>query len=227
MSRDLLEELSERAAPVSKASNADILVYAGKLSREHDDEVIDLVLQRRRRENVVFFVTTYGGDPDAAYRIARTLRRAYKRVIAVVAGFCKSAGTLLVLGADELVMFDHAELGPLDVQLWKEDSLGERSSGLTPTQAFLSLDAQVHQALQSTFLMLRLDLRLSTKTAGELATRTVAGLYGGIYAQFDPLRLGEIQRAQAVALHYGRRLVEQRHRDPRSDSATRVGLSLA
>jgi hypothetical protein len=201
--------LTLKANAVAMEANADVLVYTGSIERPFDDEVIDSSLRRRRRENVLLFITTYGGDADAAYRIARCLRSRYKKVTAVVPGFCKSAGTLLVLGADELVMFDHAELGPLDVQLWKQDELGERSSGLTPTQAFLSLDAQVREALQDMMVKLKLELLLTTKTASELASRVVSSLYGGVYSQFDPLRLGEIQRAQAVALQYGKRLIAQ------------------
>jgi SepF-like predicted cell division protein (DUF552 family) len=202
-----VRELDKRAKELGVLSNADVLIYAGEIDRGYDDKVIDLVRERCRRDNLVFLITTLGGDPNASYRIARSLRRSYKRISAVIAGFCKSAGTLLLLGADELVMFDHAELGPLDVQLSKEDSLGERSSGLTATQGFFSLDAQVQLALKQTILILKRQLNLSAKTAGDLATRTVSHIYGGIYSQFDPLRLGEIHRAQGVAIQYGRNLI--------------------
>ncbi len=184
------------------------LVYTGSVGRPYDEKLIDLTGSRRRRNRVMFFVTTYGGDADAAFRVARCLQRRYERVTAVVPGFCKSAGTLLILGAHDLVMFDHAELGPLDVQISKDDELGERSSGLAPIQAFLSLDAQVRQAVTFAILELKAELLLTTRTASEVAGKLVAGLYGGIYAQFDPMRLGEIQRAQAVATQYGRRLIE-------------------
>jgi len=208
MADDWIDALITTAAAIVDARNSDVLVYAGRIGRPFDKTVIDKTGARARRDNVIFFITTYGGDADAAFRIARCLRRRYKRVTAVVPGFCKSAGTLLLLGADELVMFDHAELGPLDVQISKDDELGERSSGLTPNQAFLSLDAQVRSALESLIVELRTNLLLTTRTASDLATKLVGNLYGGIYAQFDPLRLGEIQRAQAVSLQYGRRLVE-------------------
>ncbi len=78
---------------------------------------------------MVLMLSTFGGDPDAAYRIARCLRRRYTRVSAMISGFCKSAGTLLLLGADDLVFTEHGELGPLDVQYWKQDELEEMGSG--------------------------------------------------------------------------------------------------
>jgi hypothetical protein len=205
------ETLTSRANGLAEAVDADVLVYNGDIERPFDDEVIDLSGKRRRRKNLLLFITTFGGDPSAAYRIARCLRARYAKVTAVVPGYCKSAGTLLVLGADELVMFDHAELGPLDIQLRKDDEWGERSSGLAPTQAFLSLDVQVRESVKYLMFALKGELLLTTKTASDLATRIVSNLYTGIYAQFDPMRLGEIQRAQAIMVQYGRRLLSQSH----------------
>ncbi|MFI5297066.1 MAG: SppA protein [Polyangiales bacterium] len=200
--------LQERANALADAAKADVLLYTGPIDRPHDDRLLDEIRGRKaKRERVLFFITTYGGSADAAYRIARSLRRHYKHVTAVVPGFCKSAGTLVVLGADELVMFDHAELGPLDVQLRKEDEYAKHSSGLTPTQAFQSLDSQVVESVRSLFLSLKLELNLSTRTAVQLTSDLVARVYGGIYAQVEPIRLGEIHRAQAIALQYARRLV--------------------
>ena len=38
---------------------------------------------------------------------------------------CKSAGTLLLIGATSLIISDRGELGPLDVQLSKPDEIFE------------------------------------------------------------------------------------------------------
>jgi ClpP class serine protease len=40
-----------------------------------------------------------------------------------VSGYCKSAGTLIALGANELAFGEHGELGPLDVQIAKRDEV--------------------------------------------------------------------------------------------------------
>ncbi len=201
-------KISAAAREINEKRNADVLIFLGPIDRPHDEALLDMTASRKRRDNVWFFITTYGGDADAAFRIARCLQRTYKHVTAVVSGTCKSAGTLLVLGAHNLVMFDHAELGPLDVQISKEDALGERSSGLVPTQAFEFLDSQVRYAVAQSIVDFKMQLLLTTRTATDLASRLVGTLYGGIYAQVDPMRLGELQRAQAVATQYGKRLIE-------------------
>ena len=38
--------------------------------------------------------------------------------------WAKSAATLLCLGADKIVLGEHAELGPLDVQIYEEKKAG-------------------------------------------------------------------------------------------------------
>ncbi len=64
------------------------------------------------RENVFFILCTYGGHPNCAYKIARRLQTKYKKFYLYVAGYCKSAGTLIAVGSDEIVMRDSAEFGP-------------------------------------------------------------------------------------------------------------------
>ncbi len=60
---------------------------------------------------------TPGGLVLASYQIARALHRRKSRVTAFVPHYAMSGGTLIALGADEIVMSDHAVLGPLDPQI--------------------------------------------------------------------------------------------------------------
>ena len=53
---------------------------------------------------------------EAAYLVARELRRRFAQLTAYVPFEAKSAATLLCLAADELVLGDLGELGPLDQQ---------------------------------------------------------------------------------------------------------------
>jgi hypothetical protein len=153
-------------------------------------------------------LTTNGGSADAAYRIARQLQSNYEKVTLFVHSVCKSAGTLVALGCHEVVMSDLAEMGPLDVQLAKADELFESTSGLTPRQAFETLQQEVLGSFEDFFLSLRgkSGFQITTKTAAEIATKLTTGLFSPVYSQIDPMRLGEIQRAMMIAMHYGSRL---------------------
>ena len=56
------------------------------------------------------------GDIEAAYLMARTLRRRFRIDAAYVPWLAKSASTMLCLAADEIVLAELGELGPLDAQ---------------------------------------------------------------------------------------------------------------
>lgn len=97
--------------------NADGFLYSGPINRDSADRLVKLIDSRsERRKNVCFFITTFGGDPNAAYRIGRAFKKNYGEgnILAVIGGYCKSAGTLLVLCADEIAFGCFGELGPLD-----------------------------------------------------------------------------------------------------------------
>ena len=139
---------------VSNSFDADVIAWFGDIRGIFDERLIYWGRGRRRRKNVLLFLQTLGGDPHAAYRIARYFQRRYKTAstgasnpkegsfIAFVPAVCKSAGTLLILGADRHFFMPTVELGPIDVQLRKPEEVGERTSGLTPIQAMNFLAAQ-------------------------------------------------------------------------------------
>src|SRR4051794_16180651 len=83
---------------VADKLGADIYVYSGDMNRTVASNFIDMVEQvKSRRQKALLILCTYGGDADAAYIIARHLRRMYKGFTLCVFGPCKSAGTLLAL----------------------------------------------------------------------------------------------------------------------------------
>jgi Ni,Fe-hydrogenase III small subunit len=212
------ENLERLIRHVASHHQADILLISGSIRPDLEHKVRDaLEAVKQKNANLIVLLMTGGGSADCAFRIARALRHAYHRgSIAVhVYGFCKSAGTLLVLGADEIVMSDKAELGPIDVQLAKPDELMEWTSGLTPKEAFGALQAHAFATFEKFFLTLRKksELQITTRTAADIAAEMTVGLFGPIYAQLDPLRIGEIQRALSIAQHYGTMLDHGNQKD--------------
>jgi len=79
-----------------------------------------------RNTSVDFLLHTGGGDIDAAEKIVNLLRTAVGtgRLRVIVPDFAKSAGTLIALAADKIVMSDSSELGPIDPQFLKKDGDG-------------------------------------------------------------------------------------------------------
>jgi hypothetical protein len=218
---------------ISDHYDAEICMYIGPIDRPFDDEFIARCMaflsepNRTVHRNFLLLLTTFGGDPHAAYRMARFIQERFKTVAEgetypsanpgasakfyiYIDTFCKSAGTIMALGADTLIMSDYGELGPIDVQLRKTDEVGERSSGLTPMDALSAMNDLATEHFSDLFKHLRggkdRELVFSTKMASEIAAKITVGLFGNIYSQIDPMRLGEYDRATRIALEYGNRL---------------------
>jgi hypothetical protein len=202
--QDVLSVLEQ----ISTRRDADIILYVGQIIPKNADLIIEKVNSLpSRHNNVVLILTTYGGSPDAAYRIARFLKKKYNEFILFVFGYCKSAGTLIAVGADQIVMSEYGEFGPLDMQVAKEDEMINASS-LNYLQVLVSLKGYALEFFDEFFISLKRKSKylITTKTASDIAVSLVTGILAPIAEQIDPLRLAEVQRALTLAVEYGNRL---------------------
>ncbi|SFN53716.1 SDH family Clp fold serine proteinase [Dokdonella immobilis] len=186
-------------------AHSDYLVISTGISRGLHRDLSTLVCKRPPKDAVTVFLTTDGGDPNGGYRVARCLRHHYKKVRLAVPSYCKSAGTLIAIAADELGIGDLGELGPLDIQVRKGSELQEQSSGLDIMQALQAVTSYTQDAFHRLLVGTR-SLGLSTKICAEFAATVAAGVAAPLLAQIDPIRLGEMQRATRIAYEYGTRL---------------------
>src|SRR5713101_2710723 len=182
--------IPEAANRVAESLDADVLFYSGPIEGPYDRQFTALCRKRKRkRKNAVLVLVTLGGDANAAFRIARCLQTKYERFFLFATGYCKSAGTLIALGAHEIIFADDGELGPLDVQMFKEDSLWETRSGLAVNAALSALQSRAYMAWESFFLETEAGSQgaITVKTAAEIATNLTVGLFAPLYSQIDPL----------------------------------------
>lgn len=188
--------------------DADVIFLSGAIQAPCDVEVMTAA-SKKSRKNVVLMLTTFGGSGEAAYRIAHCLQTRYSdgEFILFVPMMCKSAGTLIAVGAHQIIMADTAELGPLDVQISKADEVGERHSGLTPSQTLNMLKTEAFGLFEHLFNKMRYErMRFPTRLAASIAGEMTVGMLRPLYEQIDPIRLGEIERAMMVAAEYGERI---------------------
>jgi ATP-dependent protease ClpP protease subunit len=110
--RTLICYVSGRSANIDRD---DIVGFVEMLHNIPPESSIDLLLHTR------------GGDVDAAEKmmtlVQATAGAGQLRVI--IPDFAKSAGTLMALGADTLIMSDSSELGTIDPQIWSHDQHGK------------------------------------------------------------------------------------------------------
>lgn len=209
---DLVENMTKTvtqvATQLAEANDADVILINASMERGNETKFIEKCNSVKRRTNALVIIVTYGGDADVAYRIARSLQKRYKRFTAIISGHCKSAGTLLAIGAHELAFSEHGELGPLDVQLRKADDMWAATSGLTVMNAFAALQTKSEEAFAdfATSIKVRSDGSVTFKTAADIATKLTVGLFSHIYQQVEVMHVGEAARAMKIAEEYGQRL---------------------
>lgn len=210
--------IKDTAKRISDHYDADVYLFVGPMFYPDDRMFLDEIRRSKSKRNALLILETPGGSAEVAYRIGRAVQRTYKTkqshgddcgdFIIYVHEMCKSAGTILSLAADRIIMSQFGELGPIDVQLRKDDEIGERTSGLTPHQALETLQVESGSHFQRFFRQLRFgsELGFSTKLSADIAAQMAVGLMGSVYGQIDPSRLGEVERHVRVSSEYGARL---------------------
>jgi hypothetical protein len=108
------------------------------MSRDDTLPLVDLFHRIPAGTDIDLLLQTGGGDVDAAEKMASMLRKrvgdkAKFRVI--IPDFAKSAGTLITLAADTILMSDSSELGPVDPQLNLPDGHGRYN--FRPAQSYV------------------------------------------------------------------------------------------
>lgn len=120
------------AEPHAEINKFDIPPMGDLLHDVADGEDVDLMLQ------------TPGGDVDVAEKIVMMFRKRCGGLRVIVPESAKSAGTLIAIAADSIVMGYASELGPIDPQVYITTPTGEAM--YRPAQSFLDGLAQIKKA---------------------------------------------------------------------------------
>ena len=185
-------------------TNCDYYTYIGEINDTGYDLVYDAINSNSNDGGNIAFLTliTNGGSANAAYKIARAFQSNFAEFIVHVPTRCKSAGTIIAIGSNHLVIGDSGELGPLDVQLENEENLYSRSSGLDTSTSLKVLAEKMSSTFQQVISGTSLYGRIGTRAAAELATRMATELVTPISQQIDPGKLGQESRALDTARMY-------------------------
>ncbi len=132
----------ERIKAIQLAVESKLICYisgaAASMTRDDVLPLVDLFHMVPEGSNIDLLLQTPGGDVDAAEKMASMLRKRVgpdSRFRVIVPDYAKSAGTLIGLAADTIVMSDSSELGPVDPQLRLPDGSGR--ANLRPVQSYV------------------------------------------------------------------------------------------
>jgi hypothetical protein len=201
------EELAAAVVAAAAHYDADIFLYSATIDHSGFGKLVGC-FPSDRRNNAVLILTTNGGLANSAYQIARFFQNHYKTFSVFIPAFCKSAGTMVALGAHRLIMGPFSELGPLDVQLYERDEIGARKSGLLSHSAFEALKREAFELYEHVLLSIkqRSSDNISFSLASDVSSEMASRLLAPIYEQISPNVLGSDYRDLRVAIEYGRRL---------------------
>jgi len=120
-------ELLKLISEYNKLRNTYLLVCVAAIGKPipevslvHADFYIirDLLASKKGiHKKVDMYIETPGGSGETAEEIARFLHNNFDTVSFVVSGEAKSAGTIIVLSGDEILMTETGSLGPIDAQV--------------------------------------------------------------------------------------------------------------
>jgi len=122
---DLESELLRLVSSYNKLRNTFAVVYAAAIGKpipdvplnQDDYYLIHDLLRDADSRKLDFYIETPGGSGEAAEEIVRYLRNKFDEVSFIVSGEAKSAGTIMVLSGDEILMTETGSLGPIDAQV--------------------------------------------------------------------------------------------------------------
>jgi len=123
---DLEKELKKLILEYTKERNQNLFIYSSAIGKpipaiqidQGDFYIIrDLLNNQKQYKKVDFYIETPGGSGETAEEIVRFLRTHFESIAFLVSGEAKSAGTIIVLSGDEILMTETGSLGPIDAQM--------------------------------------------------------------------------------------------------------------
>lgn len=105
----------------------------GKMAADAVGEILSQLQSiPMKTKTLDFLIASFGGDPTVAWRIVSLIREKVRTFSVLVPQAAFSAATLIALGADEIVMHPHGNLGPVDPQI----TVNRKTSEDGPPQQF-------------------------------------------------------------------------------------------
>lgn len=184
---------------IERTRNSKVLVYftgdRRGLEAYMSSGVLDFFVDHLDRIGVVKQISlvlyTRGGETLSAWSLANLLRMFCDRLEIIVPAKCHSAGTLLCLGADNLVMTKQATLGPIDPSV--NTPLNPQLPGGQP-MANVAVNVE--------------DLTAFIEQAREaLGNESIAPVFERLVQSVHPLVIGKAYRTRSQIRMLGERLL--------------------
>jgi hypothetical protein len=151
-------------------------------------------------KKISLLLYTIGGNTMAAWNLVNMLRMFCDELEIIVPARARSAGTLMCLGADKLLMTKQATLGPIDPSL--NGPLNPQIPGAAPdSRASVSVEA------------VRGYIEMAKQDLGIKGSRDMAEVLNNLSSKVHPLVLGSIFRSRSQIQSLARELLKMQVKD--------------
>jgi len=143
-------EIRQRLCEIEEVVNADVICCIHPILPPFDDMVRQRVEDiPDKKQNLLVILETDGGSIETCERIADVFRHHYKGEISfLIPNFAMSAGTILVMSGDRILMDYYSVLGPIDPQI--RNSNGEYVPALGYLEKYNEMVAMSRKGIMTT-----------------------------------------------------------------------------
>ena len=159
-----LEQLSQTAISdlllkLEAKLDADVFTYYGEIvngvEREVKDFIEALAKDSHKHDSIYIFLTTPGGSLTPVQRMVDIFRHFYTEVNFIIPDYAYSAGTILCMSGDNILMNYYSVLGPIDPQVQNKDGNLVAALGYLDKINELLQKAKDNTLTQAEFLILK------------------------------------------------------------------------
>lgn len=165
-----------------------------------DEQMLHLYEHLRRlgkQKRIGLWLYSRGGASEIPWKMVALLREFCDYLVVLVAYRAQSAATVIALGADEIVMTEMAELGPIDPSRWHP---------LLP-QAELQPGGKKGAIPVSVQDLRHLLKFVERETQGSLTPDAAAKIYTALFENVHPLAIGALEQSWALAQQVAERVL--------------------
>jgi ClpP class serine protease len=192
---------------LEKNRNSKVIVYVTGdrrgLETQIHPEVLDFLVDHLdiigTVPKVSLFLYTRGGHTLAAWSIANFIRQYCAEFEVIIPSKAHSAGTLIALGANSIVMTKQATLGPIDPSV---------NTPLNPSIPGAPPDARVPVSVEAINGFIELAKNMGVEGSSDLST-----IMATLSSHVHPLVLGQVYRTRSQIRMLGSRLLSKHMTD--------------
>jgi hypothetical protein len=190
---------AERESRVIAYVTSDRQGREAQIAKDAVDKIGDLLDELDDPKKISLILYTQGGDTLAAWSLVNLLREFCSELEVIIPNKCFSAGTLICLGADKIVMAKQSCLGPIDPSV---------NGPLNPSMPAAPPQFRFPLSVEDVAGFMHL-----ARDEGGVPDEAIAQVFLKLASEVHPLALGAVKRARGQIQALAKKLLARHMKD--------------